>query len=194
MTMLQDALAAEYVILSSAGAHAGQYWHQIIARKQADIARADHSLWVVNSNGTRPEIVQAFCRDHGARFVIFARRREANTVNAGPPTNERAAEYSSDRQAWAAIPSWPQDQRGLSEVTGRINSATAGFWLNGLEEVNAGEIDIRSYSKLTGEPLDGFQKHESAYPARRMGEVSRGRYQVLAVGRLASPFAVWLKK
>jgi hypothetical protein len=44
MTMLQDALATEHVILSSAGARAGQYWHQIITRKQEDIARANHSL------------------------------------------------------------------------------------------------------------------------------------------------------
>jgi hypothetical protein len=84
--------------------------------------------------------------------------------------------------------------KGLSEVTGRINSATAGFWFNGLEEVDAGEVDLRSYSKLTGEPLKGFQKHESAYPVRRLGVVSRRGYQVLAVGRLVSPFAAWLKK
>jgi hypothetical protein len=191
--MLQNALAAEHVILSSAGAHAGQYWHQIVARKQADIARANHALWVVNSNATRPEIVQPFCRDHGARFVIFVRRPGAKT-NSGPPTNERAQKYSSDRQAWSAIPSWPRDPKGLSEVTGRINSATAGLWFNGLEEVDGEEIDIRSYSRPTGEPLEGFQKHESAYPVRRMSPVSRRGYQVLAVGHLASPFAVWLKK
>jgi hypothetical protein len=123
----------------------------------------------------------------------FVRRPGAKT-NSGPSTNERAQKYWSDRQAWSAIPLWPQDRRGLSEVTGRVNSATAGFWFNGLEEVDAGEVDLRSYSKLTGEPLEGFQKHESAYPVRRMGVVSRRGYQVLAVGRLVSPFAVWLKK
>jgi hypothetical protein len=83
MTMLQDALATEHVILSSAGARAGQYWHQIITRKQEDIARANHSPWVVNSNATRPEIMQPFC---------FVRRPGAKT-NSGPSTNERAQKY-----------------------------------------------------------------------------------------------------
>src|SRR5262249_24334998 len=58
---------------------------------------------------------------------------------------------------------------------------------------DSGEIDLRSYSKLNGEVLDGFQKHESAYPVRRIGTVRRRGYQVLAVGRLASPFAVSLR-
>jgi hypothetical protein len=193
MTMLQDALAAEHVILSSAGAHAGQAWHKIVARKQADIGRAGHSVWVVNSNATRPEIVQPFCHDHDAHYVIFVSRLLRNSKSDdGPPSSERAQGYSSDGRTWIPLPFWPQDRKGLSEVTGRINRATAGFWFDALEEIDSGEIDLRSYSKLTGQTLEGFQKHESAYPVRRMGVVNRRGYQVLAVGRLASPFAVWL--
>jgi len=137
--------------------------------------------------------MQPFCRDHGARYVTLSVVQELRPTPVRPRTSERKNIRVTVR-AWSAIPLWPQDRRGLSEVTGRINSATAGFWFNGLEEVDAGEVDLRSYSKLTGEPLEGFQKHESAYPVRRMGVVSRRGYQVLAVGRLVSPFAVWLKK
>jgi hypothetical protein len=120
--MLQSALAAEHVILSSAGAHARQDWLEIIARKQADIARADHTVWVVNSLATRPEVVQPFCRDLHARYVIFLSRRGRESKSAsGPSTNDRAQAFSNDGQAWSRLPFWPQDHNGLSEVTGRIN-------------------------------------------------------------------------
>jgi hypothetical protein len=195
MAMLQDALTAEHVILSSAGAHALEGWRDIMARKRADIVRANHSVWVVNSNATRPEIVQPFCHDHDARYVIFVSRRGRDFKStSGPSSNDRAQSYSSNGRNWSSLPVWPQDPKGLSEVTGRVNRATAGFWFDALEEINSGEIDLRSYSKLNGEVLGGFQKHESAYPVRRTGVVRHDGYQILAVGRLASPFAVWLKK
>jgi hypothetical protein len=195
MSILQNALAAQHLILSSAGAHAGQAWHKIIARKQSDIGRTGHSVWVVNSNATRPEIVQPFCHDHDARYVIFVSRLPRNAKSDdGPPSSERAQEYSIDGRKWLALPFWPKDPKGLSEVTGKINRATAGYWFDALEEVSSGELDVRSYSKLTGEILEGFQKHESAYPVRRPGPVGRTGYQVLGVDRLASPFAAWLKK
>jgi predicted transport protein len=75
--------------------------------------------------------------------------------------------------------------------------------LDVLEELDFGEIDLRSYSKVNGDLFDRFQLHESTYLVRRRDTVERSRYQVLAVGRLAryqvlavgrlaSPFAVSL--
>jgi hypothetical protein len=192
--MLQHALAAEYVILSSAGAHAREDWHKIITRKRADIARANHTVGVISSNATRPETVQSFCSDQDARYVVFVSRSRDSKPNAGPPTADRANEYSTERKIWSTIPCWPKDPKGLSEVTGRINRATAGFWFDALEEIGSGEIDLRAYSKLNGKVLDGFQRHESAYPVRRMGDVGRNGYQILGVGRLALPFAVSLRR
>jgi hypothetical protein len=133
--------------------------------------------------------VQQFCRHHGARYVIFVSRQPRHLrPNAGPPTNDRALSYSIDGRNWLALDSV------LSEVTGRINWGTTGFWFERLEEITNGEIDVRCFSKLNGEPLDGFQIHESAYPVRRMGVVGRNGYHVLAVGELGPPFAVWLQK
>jgi hypothetical protein len=202
MTMLRDALAAEHVVLSSSGAHARQEWHQIIARKTADIARAGHTIWVVNSNATRPEKLHPFCNDSNARYVIFVSRArpklesakpKSDDSEAGPQTRDRARSYREPEAKWKSLPFWPKDPKGLSEVTGRITQATAGLWFEALEEISSGEINLRSYVKLSGEPLDRFHKHESAYPVRRSTNVvSDEGYQVLAVGRLAAPFAVWL--
>ncbi len=196
MTMLHNALAAGHVILSSAGTHAQQEWQEIIARKAADIAHANHTIWVVNSNATRPEKIQPFCNDNSAHYVIFVGRARPRPKSRepGPVTKHHAAFYSQNRTKWTPISFWPKDPNGLSEVTGRITAATAGFWFEALEEIDSGQIDLRSYVKPNGEVLDGFQKHESAYPVRRHTDVGRKGYEILAVGRLTSPFAVWLKR
>jgi hypothetical protein len=62
-------------------------------------------------------------------------------------------------------------------VTGDIKRSTTGFWFDALEEL----------------PV-GFWPSDSAYLVRRPGGVRNGNYQILAVGRLVSPFAVWLRK
>ena len=40
-----------------------------------------------------------------------------------------------------------------------------------------------------GKVLDRFWPSDSAYPVRRMRDARSGAYQILAIGRLASPFA-----
>jgi hypothetical protein len=163
MTMLQNALAAKHVILSSAGDHAQQVWQLIITRKRADIASTNHTVWVVRSNATRPDAVQSFCGDHDARYVIFVSRerpRSNSTSPSGPPTNTPAREYSSDRKTWSAL------HTGLGPVTGKIDLGATGFWFDALEQINSGEIDLGSFSKLDGQTLDRFHNHETAYPVR----------------------------
>jgi hypothetical protein len=95
-TLLQDALAAEYSILSSAGSHAREDWRTIITRKSADIAQAKHSVWVLNSNAARPDTVQSFCNKQGARYVIFLSRERDSKVRSGPSTEHRARETHPD--------------------------------------------------------------------------------------------------
>lgn len=187
---LQNALAAEHV-LSSAGAHAGEGWQKIITRKRADIASTNHTVWVLRSNATRPGAVQSFCGDHGTRYVIFVARVRPDlnsTSTSGPPTNTPAQEYSNDGKRWSPL------NGGLSPVTGKIDLGTTGFWFDALEQINSGQIDLGSFSKLDGQTLDRFHSHETAYPVRRQGAVRRAGYEVLGVGQLAAPFAVWLRE
>jgi hypothetical protein len=186
-TLLQSALAAEYPILSSAGSHAREDWGTIIARKTADIAKAKHSVWVLNSNAARPDNVQSFCNKHAARYVIFLSRERDAKSDAGPSTGDRVQCYSGDNRSWLPL------DRSLSHVTGRINRATTGLWLDALEEVQSGSLNLVCFRKQgDNEILSRFDRHESTYPVRRVTPVQEGTYQILAVGRLASPFAVWL--
>lgn len=71
MALIDDALRSELLILSSAGSHANQEWQTIIDRKRLDIARANHTLWVINSQAAAPQTVQAVCNQNGLRYVIF---------------------------------------------------------------------------------------------------------------------------
>ena len=67
-----------------------------------------------------------------------------------------------------------------------------------MEKVASGKIDLTPFVKDDDDlPLTGFSNISSAYPVRRKSPASLiadGAYEVLAVGRLATPFAVWLQK
>jgi hypothetical protein len=80
-------------------------------------------------------------------------------------------------------------------VTGDIKRSTTGFWFDALEQVSSSSLQLGCYTKVSdGQVLDRFWPSDSAYPVQRKQEVRPGNYEILAAGRLASPFAVWLKK
>jgi hypothetical protein len=187
-TVLQSASAAENLILASAGSHAREEWRTIINRKSDDIRRVKHTVWVVNSNAARPDAVQSFCTDSGARYVLFVSRERNAKPGPGTLRNHEAGEYSRDSTTWLAL------EKGLSHVTGDIKRSTTGFWFDALEDVLSGSLELESFLKLKdNQILTRFWPSDSAYPVRRAGDVRPGNYQILAAGRLASPFAVWLR-
>jgi hypothetical protein len=189
VTLLQSALAAPTLILASSGAHAQEGWRNIITRKSADIETVKHTVWVVNSNAARPDAVQSFCGDNGARYVLFVSR--VRDAKSGPGTlrDNRAEQYSVDGKTWAAL------HKRLGHVTGDIKRSTTGFWFDALEERPAGSLDLGSFTKhQDDQALARFWPSDSAYLVRCPGGVRNGNYQILAVGRLVSPFAVWLRK
>jgi hypothetical protein len=97
--LVRAALSAEYSILSSAGSHARQDWCKILARKTADIAKAKHTVWVLNSNAARPESVQSFCSDYPTRYVLFLGRQRDAEAKSGPSTADRAQVYSGGKKS-----------------------------------------------------------------------------------------------
>lgn len=191
MALIDDALRSEFLILSSAGSHANQEWQAIIDRKRRDIARTKRTVWVVNSQAAAPQTVQAVCNRSGARHVIFlARMRDkpgANTSHDDP-----AVAYSADGRSWSPL------DKGLSEVTGRINRVTTGLWFDALEQIGAGMLTLAPFVQTgDGTPMTGFSNISSTYPVRRVAVAtlqSVGDYHVLGVARLSPPFAVWLRK
>jgi hypothetical protein len=184
VTLLEGALAAPTLILASSGAHAKESWQKIVDRKGADIAKVNHTIWVVISNAARPDAVQSFCNDHAARYVLFVSRARDAKASVGTIRDQQARHYSADGRTWTAL------DRGLSPVTGDIKRSTTGFWFDALEEVPSGSLDLDSFTKhQDNQTLTRFWPSDSAYPVRSR----TGGYHILAAGRLASPFAVWLR-
>jgi hypothetical protein len=185
--LLNRALAADYLILSSAGSHAREDLCTIMKRNTADITKFSHTLWLQNSIALRPDAVQTFCQDFGACDVIFLSRKRDGKAK-GPSTDEPAKGYSRDNKTWLPL------QPGLSHVTGLINCGTTGLWFAALEKVEYGSLSLDCFHKHpNGQVLDRFHAHESAYPVHRVAPVRPGPYEIVAVGQLSWPFAVWLE-
>jgi hypothetical protein len=187
-TLLKSALAANCVILSSVGKHAQQGWQTIIDRKRRDIANVGHTIWVTNSQAAAPQIVQTFCHKHCAQHVIFVAK-----VRKDPGSETKfkdpAQSFSPDNITWRPLPP------GLSEVTGRITRVTTGFTFDALSQITYGTLKLDEYVKdLDGLPLTKLTNIGSAYPVRHANAENAILYEILAVGRLAYPFAVWLRK
>jgi hypothetical protein len=187
VSLTNNALLADYLIVSSAGQHAQEDWHTIIERKRRDIANAGHTIWLTNALPTRVEIVQQFCNAHNVRHVLFVAKEQKGSQK-GPPTNHPAKFYSADQRTWLPI-------KGISPVTGKITRATTGFWFDELEEITSKvTLDLGCFANAkNGLPLSRFDQVNSAYTVQRLRPLSGEKYHLLAVARLASPYAVWLR-
>ena len=186
--LIEQALAAESVLLAVSGSHALEDWQKIMDRKGADVRLVGHTVWVVNSNAARPDAVQSFCKRCQARHVIFVSRSRPKKGDAGTQRNQKAQSFSEDQSAWR-----PLDNR-LGDVTGDIKRSTTGLWLDSLEQVTTGSLALNSYIKdADRQRLKRFWPSDSTFPVHRHTEDGRdGPYEILPAGRLASPFAVWL--
>jgi len=186
-SLLQQALQARYVILSTvAGRYGRETWQAIIDRKCADVIGLGHTVWAMNSQAARPDAVQSFCQEHGPCHVLFLNKGLRN--KPGSITIDAAKCYSiNGLHPWLPLPA------GLSPVTGLKSRLTTGLWLEELEEVHSRSIALDPFLKQGGQRLTEFSNINSAYPVERVGPVQAGDYNILAVGRLAPPFAVYLR-
>jgi hypothetical protein len=187
-SLLQQALQAKYLILSTvAGRYAQEDWQAIIDRKCADVAGVGHTVWAMNSRAAKPDEVQSFCKRHGPCHVLFLNKRFAK--KPGSITIDAAKRYSIDGR-----PPWLPLAGGLSPVTGLRTRFTTGLWLEELEQVHSSSIALGPFVKQDGQRLPEFSNINSTYPVERIGPVQKGDYNILAVGRLAAPFAVYLRR
>lgn len=189
LSLVEQALKADHVLLSNAGAHAGEELDEIIGRKHGDIDRLGHSIWVLNSNKGTPDKVQDFCRRTGAEFVLFV---EPVTPNRGTVKADPATQFSSNEGDWQKIGS------KLSPVTGFIRRNTTGLWLKAIEKVHpATGINFTDYKDYADEEKPvRFYPSDNAIPAKRISPVNSATKlrSLIAVGRLQKPYAVWLSR
>ncbi len=110
--------------------------------KKADIERIGVTFWLIRSPKARPLQVQGICKTFPA-YTIFV--KPATKGGTRPTTQEDAAkEYSDDGLLWHQLP------KGLSPVTGKLDTAATALVFDMMTTNVSGTLDLWEY----GEVLD----------------------------------------
>ena len=187
----------EYSVLSVMGPHAGEDSDAIFARKISDIRNAGRTFWVIRSHKAKPDMIQTI------GTTVRSRSREPlcafvtpSTPGGAVPTktSSAATEYSSDRSEWQALP------EGITPVTGQMSSSTCALVFDQLCLLESAVVNLWHYADFfnpdqpvriqQGASTVGVMRRDTSTHPRRMKSHLR---QIMAVGRLVDPFAVWLR-
>ena len=187
----------KYSVFSVMGPHAGEDSETIFTRKIADVKNVGRTLWVVRSHKAKPDMIQSIgatvCNTSGEPLCAFL--APSTTGGAVPTkTSTAAVEYSADRREWTPIP------HGMTAVTGKMTPSTCALVFDQLFLLTSAFVDLWQYAdffepnqpviiRQGASTLGVMQKDTSNHPNRMKSHCR----QVIAVGRLAHPFAVWLR-
>ncbi|MER9920912.1 MULTISPECIES: hypothetical protein [unclassified Mesorhizobium] len=180
-----EAVAVVPAVLSVIGWHGEESPKDIVARKAWDIVKAGRTLWVVQSWKAKAEAVQAFGRAYPGAVVYFL---EGGATPAG--TSQAVVQVSEDRQTWGPLP------KGIGKVTGKLGGATA-LVLDRLTPSDGTTFDLWQFAEYPDGGVLRFMLGASTacvVPATDVVAGMKSRYRrVVASGRLAAPFAVFLR-
>jgi hypothetical protein len=187
----------EYSLFSVMGPHAGEGSAAIFARKLADVRNAGRTFWVVRSHKAKPDMIQ------GVGATVCGRSGEALCAFLAPsspggavPTKTACAavEYSADRREWTPLP------HDITPVTGQLTFSTCALVFDQLRLLTSAVVDLWQYADFLdpelpvrirqgASTLGVTRKNTSTHPDRMKSHIR----EVIAVGRLVYPFAVWLR-
>lgn len=187
----------EFSLFSVMGPHAGEDSDAIFARKIDDIRKAGRTFWVVRSHKGKPGMIQEIGRTVcGKSFEPLCAFLAPSSPGGAVPTKTAsvAIEYSADRCDWQALPA------GITPVTGRMTPSTCALVLDQLCLQASAVVDLWQYTDFfdpespvmirQGASTIGVRRGDTSTHPDRMSSRLR---QVMAVGRLVYPFAVWVR-
>jgi hypothetical protein len=187
----------EYNLFSVMGPHAGEDSEAIFARKIADIRRAGRTFWVVRSHKAKPDMIQTIGATVCGRSCepLCAFLAPSSLGGAVPTkTSSAATKYSADRCGWQPLPT------SITAVTGQMTPSTCALVFDQLCLRASAIVDLWQYADFfapeqpvrirQGASTLGVIRGDTSKHPDRMKSHFR---QVVAVGRLVPPFAVWLK-
>ena len=186
-----------YSLLSVMGPHAGEESGAIFARKIADIREVGRTFWVVRSHKAKPDMIQtvsmSVCSGSSEPFCAFL---APSSPGGAVPTKTSAAatEYSADRSKWNRLPV------GISPVTGQMTKGTCALVFDQLSLRESAIVDLWQYADFFNRELPVKIRQGASTVCVARGNSSthpdrmKSRFrEVVAVGRLVEPFAVWLR-
>ena len=186
-----------YSVVSMMGSHAGESSDAIFARKIADICSAGRTYWVIRSHKAKPDMIQTIgsaIRDKSDQPLCAFLTPSAPGGAVPTKTSSAATEYSADRSEWRPLPV------GITPVTGQITQSTCALVFDQIVFCESSMLDLWQYAdffnpdqpvkiRQGASTVGVVRKNTFAHPDRMKGHIR----QVIAVGRLTEPFAVWLK-
>lgn len=189
--------APDYSVVSVMGPHAGEGSDAIFARKMADIRNVGRTFWIVRSHKAKPDMVQtigsAVRNRSGEPLCAFL---APSSPGGAVPTKtcSAATAYSIDRAQWQPVPD------GITPVTGQLTPSTCALVFDHICLCESSVLDLWQYADFfsPGRParirqgastVGVVRGDTSAHPDRMKSHLR----QVMAVGRLVEPFAVWLR-
>jgi hypothetical protein len=187
----------EYNVVSVMGPHAGEDSDAIFARKIADIRNAGRTFWVIRSHKAKPDMIQTIgsaIRGNSGEPLCAFLAPSAPGGAVPTKTSSAATEYSADRSEWQSLPA------GITPVTGQITQSACALVFDQIVLCESSMLDLWQYADFFNpdQPVKIRQgastvgvvcKDTFAHPDRMKSHIR----QVIAVGRLTEPFAVWLK-
>ena len=187
----------EYSVLSVMGPHAGEDSDTIFTRKIRDVRSTGKTFWAIRSHKAKPDMIQKVSSAACNRLVqpLCAFLAPSSPGGATPTkTAAVAAEYSADQSEWRSLPA------GLTPVTGKITRSTYALVFDQLWLKGSAVVDLWQYADFFNpkQPVKFQQgastvavvlRDTSMHPNRMKSRLR----EVMAVGRLVEPFAVWLK-
>jgi hypothetical protein len=187
----------EYHLFSVMGPHAGESSAEIFARKIADVRNAGVTFWVVRSHKAKPDMIQSIgatvCGKSSQALCAFLAPSSPGGAVA-TKTACAAVQYSADRCEWTPLP------HGITPVTGQLTPSTCALVFDQLCLLTSTVVDLWQYGdffdperpviiRQGGSTLGVIRRNTSTHPDRMKSHIR----EVIAVGRLVHPFAVWLK-
>ena len=187
----------EYSVLSVMGPHAGEDSDAIFARKICDIRNAGRTFWVIRSHKAKPDMIQTISsvvRNKAAEPVCAFLAPSSPGGAVPTKTSSAATEYSADRSKWQALPA------DITPVTGQMMSNTCALVFDQLCLRESTVVDLWQYAdffkpeqpvkfRQGASTVGVLRGNTSTHPDRMKSHLR----QVMAVGRLVEPFAVWLR-
>ena len=187
----------KYAVLSVMGPHAGEEPDAIFTRKRADILTGGRTFWLIRSHMAKPNMIQKLCSAavHEACNPLCLFLEPSSPGGAVPTKSDCAAsEYSPDFSTWHALP------RGLTPVTGRITPSACALVFDELTIRGSEVIDLWDYAdffdpqrpitiRQGASTVCAVDRDTRSHPDRMRSHLRC----VIAIGRLAEPYAVWLR-
>lgn len=185
----------KYCIISVIGTHAGESINKIFTRKIKEIKDTGVSFWLYRSHNAKPDLVNRMIRASDDKSVKCYFITASRGIKGARPTisADVAKEFSDNGKDWCGLPN-------KIKVTGKIQKAYALVFNSIIFPKSKIYIDLRYYNffQKLHEPIK-MRSGASTICAiklqeqNKMGYIGSYKREIIAIGKLAKPYCVWLR-